>query len=376
MMYNGKDVDVENENGWLTVLSWLPAGWKEAMRTTKCFERPRNIKREEDYLRILLAYPALKYSLKALSRWAAKKGIAKIKAESIWERMQVAVPFFYWLVGELVKPFIKWGNFNFILAPIDGTTFSLPASEKRDWIVHMLWQGGHPVNMRISKGTGKGSGESLKNLQEMPENTIVLADRAYGTPPQLADAQKKKRSYIIRFTWNNLPLYKDEKKNPLDPFKLLSKMEIGEIREFYAWVHPEGETPFETRVVVVRKDEKSAEKARRRCKKESTRKGHIPRKLTLFLAAFVTIVTDLNEKEYPKEIIADAYRWRYQIEREFRRFKSTTQIRKLINKKDSSSQVYILAAFVSWLIAHRMAHESVFFPWGYPLVQTHRERYA
>ncbi len=85
------------------------------------------------------------------------------------------------------------------------------------------------------------------------------------------------------------------------------------------------------------------------------------------MSQFIVLATNLSETDVAKESIAEAYRWRWQIEREFRRFKSTTYIRKLVNQKDNTVEVYILAAMVAWLLSYRIAHQKTFFPWGYPL---------
>ena len=97
---------------------------------------------------------------------------------------------------------------------------------------------------------------------------------------------------------------------------------------------------------------------------ESKRKGYTPQKITLFMAQFIVLATNLSATDCAKEMIAEAYRWRWQIEREFRRFKSTTYIRKLVNQKDSTVEVYILASMVAWLLSYKIAQQKSFFSLG------------
>jgi IS4 transposase len=144
-------------------------------------------------------------------------------------------------------------------------------------------------------------------------------------------------------------------------------MKCGEIREFTAWAKGKNTAPFPLRIVVVRKDKQSAEKALRKSTYESKRKGYTPKIITLFMAQFIVLGTNLSEKDVTKEAIAEAFRWRWQIELEFKRFKSTTYIRKLVNQKDSTVEVYILASLVAWLLSYKIAKQKSFFPWGYPL---------
>jgi len=372
MTESREDIDVISEDGWSELLTWLPEGIEEKMRDTGAFTRSRKIKQPTDLLRIVLAYPVLNKSLPNLSRWASEKGIADLSFISIWERMQEMVVFLRWLVGDMLSQIVLPVESGLVLAPLDATTFSLPGSNKRDWLVHMVWMQGQLVTIRLSKARGERTGESLKHLDNAPQNAVIMGDRVYGTPTGLTHALKKGMRYIVRFSWNHLPLFEmAECTTPIAPEQQLSSMTCGEIREFSAWVKSNNEA-FPCRIVVVKKDKQSAEKALRHCIYESIRKGHTPKKITLFMAQFITLATNLSETDVTKESVTEAYRWRWQIEREFRRFKSTTYIRKLVNQKDTTVEVYLLAAMVAWLLAHRIAQQKTFFPWGYPLRKGYR----
>jgi len=296
---------------------------------------------------------------------------------SIWERMQEMVVFLRWLVGDMLSQIVSPVESGLALAPLDATTFSVPGSNKRDWLLHMVWMQGQLINIRLSKARGEQTGESLKYLDDAPQNAVMMGDRVYGTPTGLAHAMKKGMRYIVRFTWNHLPLFETaECTTPIEPEQKLKSMTCGEIQEFNAWVKGTDTEAFPVRIVVVKKDQKSADKALRLCAYESTRKGHTPRKITLFMAQFITLATNLSETDITKESVTESYRWRWQIEREFRRFKSTTYIRKLVNQKDTTVEVYLLASMVAWLISHRIAQQKTFFPWGYPLRKGYRTGYA
>jgi len=373
MTESRENIDVISDDGWSELLAWLPEGIEEKMRDTGAFTRSRKIKQPTDLLRIVLAYPVLNKSLPNLSRWASEKGIADLSFISIWERMQEMVVFLRWLVGDMLTQIVSPVESGLALAPLDATTFSLPGSKKRDWLVHMVWMQGKLVNIRLSKARGERTGESLKHLDNAPQNAVIMGDRVYGTPTGLTHALKKGMRYIVRFTWNHLPLFETaECTTPIAPEQKLNSMTCGEIQEFNAWVKGTNTEAFPVRIVVVKKDKQSAEKALRHCTYESKRKGHRPKKITLFMAQFITLATNLSETDVTKESVTEAYRWRWQIEREFRRFKSTTYIRKLVNQKDTTVEVYLLAAMVAWLISHRIAQQKTFFPWGYPLRKGYR----
>lgn len=366
-------ITIENENGWHTLLAYLPPGWKEKMRETGAFTRAREIKTPEDLLRIIFAPPVLQLSLPDLSRWAAEMDLAHLAFPSLWERLQKCVSFLRWLIGMLLIDNMEPPSGGLILAPIDATCFTLPSSKKREWMLHLVWANGMPIRALLRKAAGKGTGESLRNLDNLPSEAVRIGDRAYGTPPQLAHAFENNQKFIVRFTWNNLPLFADkEQKIPLDPESLMGDMRPGETREWTAFVRPKGKKPFPIRVVAVRKTPEIAARSAHRSRTDSTRKGHTPRKITLFLSHFVTLATNVPFEQADTLAIADSYRWRWQIEREFRRFKSTTHVRRLPNHKDDSVEVYLLALLAAWLLAHHIARQSSFSPWGVPLHRPHR----
>ena len=85
------------------------------------------------------------------------------------------------------------------------------------------------------------------------------------------------------------------------------------------------------------------------------------------MADFVTLATNVDAQKASTVTIADAYRWRWQVELEFKRFKGTTGVRRLVNWKDDMVRCYLLALLAVWLLTHKIARSGAFFPWGYPL---------
>jgi hypothetical protein len=363
-----KPIDIERNDNWEDILLWFPKNLGAMMKETGAFVRARKIKSHTDLLRIILAYPVLQMSLEDISRWALEQNIADITSISIWERMQTAVPFLERLLKELLSSNVNPADTGLNLAHIDGTTISLPASSKRDYIVHLTWINGKTIDLRVTIAKGKGSGESMKHIYDVNKNAVILGDRAYGTPQGIEHANNDSFKFITRFVWNNLPLFDSEKADTkIDPYILLDGMKPGETREFNCWAKGKSTKAYKTRVVVKKKSNEETKKAIVRSKKDSKRKGYKTQKITLFMSQFICLATNLTEEEADTQEIADSYRWRWQIEREFKRFKSSTYIRKLPNHKEETVRVYILAAFIAWLISNKIAQETFFFPWGYPI---------
>jgi len=359
---------VENDEHFAAFLRWMPPDWQLQAETLGAFQRARKIKTPATLLRLVLAYVVLRKSLPDLSRWAAQQSIVEMAFPSLWERFAACLPFLRWLVAKLCTQVVSGLPSKLVWCPVDGTSFSLPASTKRDWLILLLWSRGQPLGVRITKLGGKNTGESLRHLDCLPPQAVAIGDRAFGTPPGLGTMHDRGRRYLVRFVWNNLPLYASPEGNTrVDPRPMLKGLAPGTCREFTAWVRPAGMAPLAVRVVAVAKTPEKAEAARRASAKESRRKGHKPDPFNLWMCGFVTLVTNLSPEEADTATLAEAYRWRWQIELEFKRLKSIAQVRSLPNQKDETVEFYLLAMMAVWLLCHRMLRESAFFPWGCPL---------
>src|SRR5262249_47817277 len=157
------------------VLTWLPSGWEEKLRETKAFQRSRHIPTPAALLQLVLAYAVLRLSLPDLTRWAERQGIARLTFPSLWERLAACLPFLRWAVTEALRQQANTLPKGLVWGPLDATTITLPGSKQRDWLIHLLWADGQPVQVRITQVGGKGTGESLRHWESWPEAVVILA---------------------------------------------------------------------------------------------------------------------------------------------------------------------------------------------------------
>lgn len=368
-------LDVGSVDGFRELTAWLPAGWEDNFRATGAFTRSRKVRGPMELLRLILAYPMLKLSLPALSRWAAQEGVANIAFPSLWERLQLSRESLRWLVAKLCEESIGALPPGLTWCPLDATTFSIPGSSGRDWLVNMAWSSGTAVQAWVAKGGAGGKGESFRHWEGLSANTVLIGDRAYGSAPGLYSLHSRQNLFVSRFVFSNLPLYITRDSNEkLQPQSWVEGLAPGQIAEREVWIRPANGEPFPVRVLAIAKTAEEAEKARRKARKLSERKGHTPDKQSLFLAGYILLVTNLSRKQASASVIAMAYRWRWQIERAFRRLKSGTSVRRLPCQNAVSAEVYLLSLLVAWLLAHRIAREGFFFPWGCPIAPDGSER--
>lgn len=362
----GKGPAIEEEDGWATLCAWLPTGWQTKMRELGAFQRAREVRGPDALLRLVLAYPLLKYSLSQVCRWARGKDLADLTEESLWQRFKHCGAFLRWLVPALL--WVAPPPTRLRLTPVDATSFTMRRDKKHVWRAHLNWADGVPIGLQVDKAVGPQRGESLRRWVWEHTAGVLLADRAYGTPPQLGLALAAGRDFVVRFSWHNLPLFATPVGGPrLDPQTQLGSLHPGETRDFRAWIRPAQGPPREVRIVVIRKLPAATAQAVKKVRRRAGRNGQKLRADTVFLADFVALVTNLEATVADPQTILDMYRWRWQIEREFRRLKGITEVRCLPVFRDCQVEVYLLALLAGWLLVHRLLRERVFFPWGYPL---------
>ena len=63
--------------GFAEICAWLPDGWEQAMTEYRAFRRARSVRSPADLLRLIFAYPVLKYSLPELCRWAKQQCLSQ-----------------------------------------------------------------------------------------------------------------------------------------------------------------------------------------------------------------------------------------------------------------------------------------------------------
>ena len=80
------------------------------------------------------------------------------------------------------------------------------------------------------------------------------------------------------------------------------------------------------------------------------------------------VLTTFPVKEFPPQVVLELYRFRWQIELVFKRFKQIAQLGHLPKQDDDSSKAWLYGKlFVALLTEKLIAQARVFSPWGYSL---------
>lgn len=345
---------------WPEVTAHFPAGFdvEATARSRGAFTRVREIKSAEQLLRLALAYGGLGMSLNETCAWAEAGGIASLAGPSLLERLCKAGPWLGDLLAALISkqakmPAGRWAGYR--LRALDGTSICQPGADRTTWRLHVGYDlaSGQVDQLELTDVHGA---ENLQRLAYQPGD-IVLADRYYARPRDLRPVLDQGADFIVRTGWNSLRLLQADGE-PFDLFAVLTAQaeQEGEVqvRIHEGTTHPLVE-PLILRLVIRRKDPEQAEAERKRLWKDARKRGKQPDPRSLEAAKYILLLTSLPADIFPPADILALYRFRWQIELAFKRFKSLAGLDQLPAKKPELARAWIYARLIVAIIAEQIA---------------------
>ena len=345
---------------WPEVSGHLPAGFdlQATARSRGAFTRARQIKDAGTLLRLALAYGGLGMSLRETCAWAEAGGIASLSDPSLLERLCKAGPWLGDILAALIAerakmPAGRWAGYR--LRALDGTSICEPGADRTTWRLHVGYDlaSGQVDQLELTDIHGA---ENLQRLTYRPGD-IVLADRCYARPRDLRPVIKAGANFIVRTGWNSLRLLQPNGE-PFDLFAALAAQveQQGEVQvrihEGTAQATPQ---PLILRLVIRRKDAQQAEAERKRLIKDAKKRGKQPDPRSLEAAEYVLLLTSLPADAFPPADVLALYRFRWQIELAFKRFKSLAGLDQLPAKKPALARAWIYARLIVAIIAEQIA---------------------
>ncbi|WP_245433123.1 transposase [Rhizobium sp. L43] len=114
-------------------------------------------------------------------------------------------------------------------------------------------------------------------------------------------------------------------------------------------------TPLVLRLVVRRKDPQQVEAEHKRLLKDARKRGKQPDPRSLEAAKYILLLTSLPAATFPPADILTLYRFRWQIELAFKRFKSLAGLDSLPAKKPELARAWLYARLIVAIIAEQIA---------------------
>jgi hypothetical protein len=346
---------------WPEVSAHFPPDFdlEATARSRGAFTRAREIKNAGTLLRLALAYGGCGMSLRETCAWAEAGGIASLSDPSLLERLCKAEPWLGDIVAALIAgqasgPARRWAGYR--LRALDGTSICQPGADRTTWRLHVGYDlaTGQVDQLELTDVHGA---ENLQRLTYRPGD-IVLSDRCYARPRDLRPVVDAGADFIVRTGWNSLRLLQANGE-PFDLFAALAAQAEQE-SEMRVRIH-EGITeaapsqPLILRLVIRRKDPEQAQAEQKRLLKDAKKRGKQPDPRSLEAAKYILLLTSLPADTFPPTDILALYRFRWQIELAFKRFKSLAGLDMLPAKKPELARAWIYARLIVAIIAEQIA---------------------
>jgi hypothetical protein len=344
---------------WPELSAHFPAGFdvEATARARGAFTRAREIKDAATLLRLALAYGGIGMSLRETCAWAEAGGIASLRDPSLLERLCKAAPWLGDMVAALIAertkaPTKRWAGHR--LRVLDATSICQPGADRTTWRLHVGYDLATAQVDQLELTDIHGA-ENLQRLTYQPGD-IVLADRYYARPRDLRPVIDAGAHFIVRTGWNSLRLLQANGE-PFDLFAALAAQaeQEGEVQVRIHEGTTEALEPLILRLVIRRKTPEQAAAEQKRLLKDAKKRGKQPDPRSLEAAKYILLLTSLPAAVFPPTDILALYRFRWQIELAFKRFKSLAGLDTLPAKNPELARAWIYARLIVAIIAERIA---------------------
>lgn len=361
------------EEDWELLTTFFPARWAEQAEETAALKGLRQDKSPEKYLRVLLLHLGCGFSLRETATRAKQADLADISDVALLKRLRKSKDWLHRLCVTLFSEQQRGPVLNTALALrlVDSTVVKEPGQTGSQWRIHysLQWPGLSCDYFKLTATEGKGTGEALAQYP-LRAGEHVLADRGYCRAQDFHYAAARGALTLIRLNPNGVRLETEAGK----PFPLLARLtgltKTGQIREWPVWLPLDGAESLPARLCVIRKSQAAIKLALKKLRREASKDQRTLAPETLRYAEFVMVLTTFPANEFPAKVVLEYYRFRWQVELLFKRFKQLAQLGHLPKYDDESSQAWLYGKlFVALLTEKLIAHARAFSPWGYGLHQ-------
>jgi len=360
-----------SDEDWNLLVSFLPKDWKELAQRSGALKGLRQDKSEEDLLRVLLMHVGCGFSMRETVVRAEEAKLARLSAVALFKRLRKSKEWLQKLCQALFEERGLQGSKlrKQQLRLLDSTLVKEPGKTGSLWRIHysLRWPSLKCDYFKISAVEGEGNGESLHRFPLQAED-YILADRGFCQASGIHFAASKKAYLTVRLNPDGIRLQTQSGAALPLAQRLEAINKTGQIAHWKVLVPLEGSAALAARLCVIRKSKAAADRAQKKLQRRASKQGTLLQPLTLLYANYVMVLTTFPEASFPPGLVLEWYRFRWQIELVFKRFKQIAQLGHLPKYDQDSAQAWLYGKlFVALLTEKLIQHASALSPWGYSL---------
>jgi hypothetical protein len=338
---------------WEQVQESFGTDLEESAHRNHALQRSRKIRSASDLLRLILVFCMEDWSLKMMGAWALLAGLGCLSDVAILKRLRNCST---WL-SELVFNCLQKRSSEMRMVEkvrvslVDASVINAPGSKGTEWRLHLKLDLEHRCVAGVTVTDAK-IGETLARLSVI-DDEIVVADRGYASARGIGTILHQGGHVVVRINWQSLPIWvaEGQKFALIDWLKQLSSP-----AEQLAFLDtPQG--CYDVRVLACPLPPQEAEEARRRARQAAHKKKHTISDATLLAAGFMLIVTDLPITVWPIQRIYCLYRLRWQVELQFKTFKSLLHFDHLRTHDPRLAKTYLFGKLLMVLLLEQLTEQ-------------------
>lgn len=368
---------IEPTRDWKTLMASLPADFEQlAVEHGLLNTQYQNAKigSASDLLRLFFVHAGADLPLRQTVSVVGAAGGPAVSAVRLHLKMRAAPAYLGALIARLcgdargTEPEL-WGGYE--LVAIDGSTVSGPGAENADARMHTVLRVAdlRPIDIKV---TDACEGETLRRFVWMP-GQLVLADRGYCNGPGIAKLVDDGADVLVRVNRGALPLH--DTNGPLDVLQWLRGLEghraVEHRVQIRLWDAQRHLRVVAGRLIGFRLPDKEAAEARERVRREH---GPAASEDLLEAAAYVALFTTAPVERVSAARAVEAYRLRWQIELQFKRWKSLCRFDRLPNYRDDTILAWLSIKVLLGLLLDKLgsAAAELFPPEQYVVIDRRR----
>jgi hypothetical protein len=347
-------ISLAQDEDWNALVAYLPRNYAQLADEHKQLETQygnAKITTADWLLRFILLHAGANLPLRQTVAMIAQAGGPSLSAMRLHMKMRRASPYLQCLVERMVtwtaqaKPEL-WAGYMMTL--VDATMLCGPGATGTDARIHTKLRAAD-VAVLEAIVTDVKCGETFKRFA-FETNELALADRGYCNPPSVAHALEHGADVLLRHNRGALPLsYQGQALDVLARARTLSG-EDAVLDLPVSFEH--GDERISGRFLATRLPADEAEKARKRLRKEQ---GASVTKESLEAAGYVMLFTTVPRERLSASKCLEAYRLRWQIELQFKRWKSLCGFDRLPNYRDDTIVAWLYAKVLLGILLDRMS---------------------
>jgi Transposase DDE domain len=347
-------VSLAHEDDWQAVLAQLPSSYEKLAVEHKQLETQygnAKLTTASWLLRFILLHVGANLPLRQTVALMAEAGGPSLSAMRLHKKMRRAAPYLRALVERMVSwtsaaKAELWGGYSMVL--IDATTVCGPGAVGPDARIHTKLRVAD-VAVLDATVTDASGGETFKRFLFEP-GELAVADRLYCNPVNVTLAVEQGAEVLVRYNRGSLPL--SSAAGALDALATVRAMRNDAVLDLpVSFEHDD--RVVRGRFIATRLPPEQAEQARHRLrKKEGATKVSSD---ALEAAAYVMLFTTVPRDRMSATRCLEAYRLRWQIELQFKRWKSLCGFDRLPNYRDDTVVAWLYAKLLLGILLDRMS---------------------